>query len=50
MLGAMVDVDMSLMPPKVIGSEVCLRVKGGYQRIFNPKGVQTLEGRRSQKK
>jgi len=48
----MVDVDMSSTPLKVIGREVCLRTKGflGYQRILDPKGVQTLYGGRNQRK
>ncbi len=46
------DVDMNPMLPKIIGGRLVyeLKVLLGYQRILNPKGVQTLEGGRSQKK
>jgi hypothetical protein len=43
----MVHVDMSLMPPKVIGGRLVyeLKVILGYQRILDPKGIQTfMEG------
>jgi hypothetical protein len=35
----MVDVDMNLTPPKVIGKEACLRVKGpfGLSEDLGPK-------------
>jgi hypothetical protein len=48
----MVDVNMSSTSPKVIGREVCykLKVLMGYQRILDPKGVQTFYGKRNQKK
>ncbi len=48
----MVDVDMNLTPPKVIGREIVYKLKIllGHQRILDPKGVQTLEGGKSQKK
>jgi hypothetical protein len=48
----MVDVNMNLTPLKVIGREVVYKLKVflSYQRILNPKGIQTFEGRRSQRK
>jgi hypothetical protein len=43
---------MNPMPPKVIGRKVIYEPKVflGYQKTLNPRGTQTLEGRRSQKK
>jgi hypothetical protein len=48
----MVDVDMNPTPSKVIGREGVyeLEVFMSYQRILDPKSVQTLERRRSKKK
>jgi hypothetical protein len=48
----MVDVEMNPMSSKVIRREACLRAKGplGYERILDQKGVQTFEGKKSQKK
>jgi hypothetical protein len=39
LFGAMVDVDMSLTPLRVIGKEVCLRAKGlyGLSKDLGPK-------------
>ncbi len=38
-IGVMVDVDMNPMPPKFIGREVCLQVKGlyGLSKDLGPK-------------
>jgi len=38
-IGVLVDVDMNLTPPKVIGREACLRVKGlfGLSKDHGPK-------------
>ncbi len=50
---AMADVNVNSTPLKVIGREACLRDKGhflGYQRIMDPKGIQTFEGRNNQRK
>ncbi len=33
----MVDVDMSLTPPKVIGKEVCLQTKSPFKLLKDPK-------------
>jgi hypothetical protein len=51
-IGTMVDGNMSPTPPKVIGRDVYLRTQGhlGYQRILDPKGVQTFYGGRNQRK
>jgi hypothetical protein len=48
----MVDVNVNSMPLKVIGREACLQAKNplGYQIIMDQKGIQTLEGGKSQKK
>jgi hypothetical protein len=48
----MVDVNMSMTPLKVIGREACFKLKVllGYQKILDPKGVQTFEGGRSKRK
>jgi hypothetical protein len=48
----MVAVGMSAMPPKVIGREACLRAKGPprLSKDFEPKGTQTFEEGKSQKK
>jgi len=47
-LGAIVAINMSSMPPKDIGEKFVsgLKVLLGYQRILDPKGSQTLEGRK----
>jgi hypothetical protein len=36
-VGAMVDVNMSPTPPKVIGKEVCLRAKGPSELSNDPR-------------
>ncbi len=43
---------MDLTPPKVIGREVVYKLKVllGHQKILYPKGVQTFEGGRGQRK
>jgi hypothetical protein len=45
-------VDMSLMPLKVNEKKICLWVKGffGLSKKLDPRGVQTFERRRNNKK
>jgi len=47
----MVAISMSLMLLKVIRKEVCLQGKSPscYQRIMDPRGAQTFEGKRKSK-
>jgi len=33
----MVDVDMSLTPPKIIGRELCLQVRSLFRLLKNPR-------------
>jgi hypothetical protein len=48
----MMDVNMNLTPLKVIGGRLVYKLKVflGHQRILDLKGVQTLYGRRNQRK
>jgi hypothetical protein len=48
----MVDVNMSPMPPKVIGKEACLRAKGpfGLSKDLGPKRHPNILWRENQKK
>jgi hypothetical protein len=41
LLGAMVDVDMNSMPPKIIGKEACLWAKGPLRlsKDLKPKSI-----------
>ncbi len=45
----MVDVDMNLMPPKIIGREACLQVKGPYEIMKNCSKAKVL-GKKQQGK
>jgi hypothetical protein len=49
---AMVAIGMNPMPPKLLGERFLyvLEVFLGCQRILNPRGIQTFEGGKSQKK
>jgi hypothetical protein len=48
----MVDVGMSSTPLKLLGGKLVYKLKVllGYQRILDPKGVQTFNGRGIKKK
>jgi hypothetical protein len=48
----MVVVDMSLIPPKISEKKTCLWVKSffGLSKYLDPRGVQTFEKGRSQRK
>jgi hypothetical protein len=43
---ATVIIGMNTMPPKLLGDKLVYKLKifMGYQRILDPKGIQTFEG------